>query len=207
MSKGQETRAAIVESALRLSSQTGLQALTIGKLAERTGLSKSGLFAHFGSKEDLQLAVVQAGRQVFAETVFLPALKEPAGLPRLRAMVRNFINWPTRAKLPGGCVMVAAAYEFDDQPGALKDLVAQSLRELRKTIARAVRQSVEQGHLHADTDADQLAFEIFGVYVAAQLDARLFNDPHAWQRAEDAFESLISKHGGVADTRTAPLPA
>ena len=201
MSKGQQTKATILDSAIALASQTGLQGLTIGKLAERTGLSKSGLFAHFGSKEELQLGVVQASRQLFADIVFLPALREPAGLPRLRAMVTNFINWPARAKLPGGCVMVAAAYEFDDQPGALKDLVAQSLRELRKTIARSVRQAVEQGHLDADTDADQLAFEIFGVYVAAQLDARLFGDPKAWDRGLDAFESLISRHGAPAATR------
>jgi len=160
-------------------------------------MSKSGLFAHFGSKEELQIAVLQATRQMFADVVFLPAMREPAGLPRLRAMVGNFIDWPIRAKLPGGCVMVAAAYEYDDQPGVLKDLIAQTLRELRKTLARAVRQSIEQGHLDADTDADQFAFEIFGFYVAAQLDARLFGDPQAWKRAHDAFESLVQKHGAI----------
>jgi AcrR family transcriptional regulator len=204
MSKGQQTKAAILESAVELASQTGLLGLTIGKLAARTGMSKSGLFAHFGSKEDLQIAVLQATRKMFADVVFLPALREPPGLPRLRAMVANFIDWPIRANLPGGCVMVAAAYEYDDQPGVLKDLIAQTLRELRKTIARAVRQSVAQGHLRADTDADQFAFEIFGCYVAAQLDARLFGDPQAWTRAHDAFESLVMQHGGVSSPRGIP---
>jgi AcrR family transcriptional regulator len=195
MSKGRQTRAAIVEQALALASQGGLSALTIGTLAERSGLSKSGLFAHFGSKEELQLAVVRGVRELFSNCVFLPAMQHPPGLPRLRAIVQNWLKWTGTANLPGGCVMAAAAYEFDDRPGPVKDLISQSLRELRKTLARAARTAIDAGQLPDDTDPEQLAFEICGIYLGAQLDARLFGDPNAWQRALDAFENLIApKH-------------
>jgi AcrR family transcriptional regulator len=192
MSKGSQTRAAIVEQALALASQDGLSALTIGTLAERSGLSKSGLFAHFGSKEELQLAVVRGVRQLFSDFVFSPAMQHQPGLPRLRAIVENWLKWTATAKLPGGCVMTAAAYEFDDHPGPVKDLISQSLRELRKTLARAAHTAMQAGQLRADTDPEQLAFEICSLYLGAQLDARLFGDPNAWQRALDAFEKLIS---------------
>jgi len=195
MSKGRQTRAAIVEQALAVASQCGLSALTIGTLAERSGLSKSGLFAHFGSKEELQLAVVRGMRQLFSDFVFLPALQHSPGLPRLRAIVENWLNWTATAKLPGGCVMTAAAYEFDDRPGPVKDLISQSLRELRKTLARAAHAAIEAGQLRADTDPEQLAFEICSIYLGAQLDARLFGDANAWQRALAAFEHLVSRPG------------
>jgi len=195
MGKGQQTRAAILEQALAIASQTGLSGLTIGNLAERSGLSKSGLFAHFRSKEGLQLAVMQGVRQLYSDLVFQPAMHEPPGLPRLRAIVENWLKWTGAAKLPGGCIMTAAAYEFDDCPGPVRELISQSLRELRKTLARAIRMAIDAGQLHADTDPEQLAFEIWCVYAGAQLDARLFGDPLAWQRALAAFENLLDRAG------------
>jgi AcrR family transcriptional regulator len=201
MSKGRQTRAGIVEQALAVASQTGLSALTIGTLAERSGLSKSGLFAHFGSKEELQLAVVRGVRQLFSDFVFLPAMQHPPGLPRLRAIVENWLKWTGTANLPGGCIMAAAAYEFDDRPGPVKDLISQSLRELRKTLARAAHTAIESGQLRADADPEQLAFEIYSIYLGAQLDARLFGDPNAWRRALAAFENLLSRSGSA----TAPI--
>ncbi len=196
MRKGQQTRTAILEQALAIASQAGLAGLTIGTLAERSGLSKSGLFAHFGSKEGLQLAVIQGVRQLYSDLVFQPAIQQQPGLSRLRAIVENWLKWTASAKLPGGCIMTAAAYEFDDWPGPVRELVSQSLRELRKTLARSVRLAMEAGQLHQDTDADQLAFEIFSLYLGAQLDARLFGDPHAYERALVAFENLLERHGG-----------
>jgi AcrR family transcriptional regulator len=196
MSKGHQTRAAILDQALAIASQAGLSSLTIGTLAERSGLSKSGLFAHFGSKEGLQLAVMQGVRQLFSDLVFQPAMQHPPGLPRLRAIVENWLRWTGTAKLPGGCIMTAAAYEFDDCPGPVRELISQSLRELRKTLARSVRLAIDAGQLRADTDAEQLAFEICGIYAGAQLDARLFGDPQAWQRALLAFENLLDHAGG-----------
>lgn len=198
MRKGQQTRSAILEQALAVASRTGLAGLTIGSLAERSGLSKSGLFAHFGSKEGLQLAVIQGVRELYSRLVFQPAMQQQPGLPRLRAIVQNWLEWTAGANLPGGCIMTAAAHEFDDCPGAVRELVSQSLRELRKTLARSVRLAAEAGQLHADIDAEQLAFEICALYQGAQLDARLFGDARAGERALIAFENLIERHGGGA---------
>lgn len=209
MGKGQQTRAAILDQALAIASQVGLSGLTIGTLAERSGLSKSGLFAHFGSKEGLQLAVMQGVRQLYSDLVFQPAMQQPPGLPRLRAIVENWLKWTGNARLPGGCIMTAAAYEFDDCPGPVRELISQSLRELRKTLARTVRMAIEAGQLRADTDPEQLAFEIWSIYAGAQLDARLFGDPQAWQRALLAFENLIERPAGggtSAPTRIRPAP-
>jgi len=206
MRKGQQTRSAILEQALALASRTGLAGLTIGSLAERSGLSKSGLFAHFGSKEGLQLAVIQGVRELYSRLVFQPAMQQPTGLPRLRAIVQNWLEWTAGAKLPGGCIMTAAAHEFDDSPGAVRELVSQSLRELRKTLARSVRMAVEAGQLRADTDAEQLAFEICALYCGAQLDARLFGDQRASERALAAFEDLIERHRDGAPGRAVVRP-
>lgn len=202
MRKGQQTRTAILDQALAIASQVGLDGLTIGRLAERSGLSKSGLFAHFGSKEGLQLAVIHGVRELYSDLVLKPAMQQLPGLPRLRAIVENWLKWTDAAKLPGGCIMTAAAYEFDDCPGPVRDLISQTLRELRKTLARAVHMAIEAGQLSANTDPDQLAFEICGIYAGAQLDARLFGDPNAWQRALLAFERLI----GQPASREPPAP-
>ncbi len=208
MRKGQQTRTAILDQALALASQAGLAGLTIGTLAERSGLSKSGLFAHFGSKEGLQLAVIQGVRQLYSDLVFQPAMQQPPGLPRLRAIVENWLKWTGSARLPGGCIMTAAAYEFDDCPGPVKELISQSLRELRKTLARAVRMAVDAGQLPPDADAEQLAFEICAVYAGAQLDARLFGDPQAYARALVAFENLLQRRSaGAAPARPSSPPA
>ncbi|MBE0613109.1 MAG: TetR/AcrR family transcriptional regulator [Burkholderiales bacterium] len=198
MRKGQKTRTAILDDALALASQIGLSGLTIGTLAERSGLSKSGLFAHFGSKEGLQLAVIQGVRQLYSDLVFLPALQRQPGLPRLRAIVENWLEWTGSAKLPGGCIMTAAAYEFDDCPGPVRELVSQSLRELRKTLVRSVRMAVDAGQLSTDADPEQLAFEICAIYAGAQLDARLFDDPDARRRALLAFENLLDRSACAA---------
>jgi AcrR family transcriptional regulator len=209
MRKGQQTRSAILEQALAVASRTGLAGLTIGSLAERSGLSKSGLFAHFGSKEGLQLAVIQGVRDLYSRLVFQPAMQQQPGLPRLRAIMQNWLEWTAGANLPGGCIMTAAAHEFDDNPGAVRELVSQSLRELRKTLVRSVRLAVDAGQLRADTDAEQLAFEICSLYFGAQLDARLFADPRAGERALLAFENLLERHGGGAPAQASgrTLPA
>ncbi|MBE0623777.1 MAG: TetR/AcrR family transcriptional regulator [Burkholderiales bacterium] len=195
MRKGQKTRSAILEQALAIASQLGLSGLTIGTLAERSGLSKSGLFAHFRSKEGLQLAVIQGVRESYSDLVFQPAMRQAPGLPRLRAIVENWLAWTGSAKLPGGCIMIAAAFEFDDCPGPVRELISQSLRELRKTLARAIRMAVDAAQLHPDTDPEQLAFEICAIYCGAQLDARLFGSPDARRRAMLAFENLIGRAG------------
>src|SRR5687768_13871437 len=161
--KGERTRAAILDAALRLVSNSGLEGLTIGTLADATGMSKSGLFAHFGSREELLLAVLNHGQQEFIEVVLNPALKKPRGLPRLRAMFVNWLDWTESADLPGGCPMIGGATEFDDKPGAVRDMLAAGQRAWIDTLQRAVRQALEEGQIRAGTDPEQIAFEMFGI--------------------------------------------
>ncbi len=191
MGKGEETRQAILDEALALCSQVGVSGLSIGMLADKAGMSKSGLFAHFGSKEELQIAVVREGQQRFVDTVLRPALKAPRGLPRLRALFSNWLDWTSRARLPGGCPLNAAANEFDDQPGPVRDAVEAGLNEGRRLLANAVRMAVETGELRPDTDVDQVVFEFTGIELVTMQNQRLFRDKDAHRRAADAFERLL----------------
>ncbi len=194
MSKGEETRQAILDEALMLASTIGVAALSIGALAERTGMSKSGLFAHFGSKEEMQLAVLREAEERFLGVVFRPALRAPKGLGRLRALFANMITWTEKSELPGGCPIEAAAHEFDDKPGPVRDVVAASRTTWRRSLADAVRKAMETGELRQDTDAEQFAFEIDGISMACHQTHRLLNDPDADHRAHIAFERLVRDH-------------
>ena len=191
MGKGEETRQAILDEALALCSQVGVSGLSIGALADRAGMSKSGLFAHFGSKEELQIAVLREGQQRFIDTVVRPALKAPRGIARLRAILANWLDWTRRAQLPGGCPMNAAAQEFDDQPGAVRDTVEAGLADGRRMLANAVRLAIEAGELRPDTDVGQFVFEFSGIVLVAMQGQRLFKDKDANRRALDAFERLV----------------
>jgi len=203
LSKGEKTRSAILDAGVRVASRLGLEGLTIGSLAEASELSKSGLFAHFGSREELQLAVLERGREKFAEVVIKPALKQPRGVARLRAMFENWLDWTESAELPGGCPMLGAAIEFDDQPGPLRDAVARLQREWMESLARTVRGALEQGELRADTDVEQLVFECFGIALVAHHHRRLFGDRKAHQRALDVHEQLIARHRTAAPRQPA----
>lgn len=191
MSKGEETRQAILDEALSLASRIGIGGLSIGGLAERSGMSKSGLFAHFGSKEEMQLAVLKQGQERFLETVFRPALRAPKGIARLRAIFGNWLGWTQKLKLPGGCLMIAAAHEFDDQPGALRDAVEAGQQAWRRTLAEAVAKAVDTGELRADLDLDQFVFELVGIIMVAQQNSRLLGDPDSDRRALAAFDRLV----------------
>ena len=158
-------------------------------------MSKSGLFAHFGSKQDLQLQTLKQAQLRFEETVFSPALKAPRGLPRLRALVANWLAWVERNDEPqGGCLMLAASVEYDDRPGAVRELLVTGQRELRGAIAKAIRLAIDEGHLKPQTDPWQLTFELFGIVLATHHDLRLLGDARALDRARDAFERLIQAH-------------
>ena len=195
MRKGEQTRSLILNDAAAFASQVGLEGLSIGALAERLGMSKSGLFAHFGSKEDLQLQTLKHAQQLFADRVFAPALKQPRGLPRLQALFSGWIAWIENIdELPGGCVIVAAATEFDDRPGAVHDALVSGQRELRGAIAKAVRLAIDEGHLDPQTDPWQLTFEILGIVLATHHDHRLLGDTRAAARAKHAFERLLAAH-------------
>jgi AcrR family transcriptional regulator len=162
-------------------------------------MSKSGLFAHFGSKEDLQLLTLKQAQALFFEQVITPALKQARGLPRLRALFSNWLAWVKRDDdLAGGCLMLAASVEYDDRPGAVRDLLVAGQRELRGAVAKAIRLAIDEGHLEPQTDPWQLTFELFGIVLATHHDFRLLGDTHAPERAVDALERLIEAHRAAA---------
>jgi AcrR family transcriptional regulator len=191
--KGERTRAAILDAALRIVSKAGLDGLTIGTLADATGMSKSGLFAHFGSREELLLAVLAHGQAEFTEVVFQPAMAKPRGLPRLKAMFINWLDWTESAELPGGCPMIGGATEFDDKPGPVRDMLAGGQRTWIDTLKRTVRQAVEESQLPAGTDPEQIAFEMFGIALVVHHHRRLLGYPKARARALAALEQLLSR--------------
>jgi AcrR family transcriptional regulator len=198
MRKGEQTRTLILNEAVALASQVGLEGLSIGSLAGRLDMSKSGLFAHFGSKEDLQVRTLGRAQELFLEQVVSPALTQPLGLPRLRVLFSNWLAWlESNDDLPGGCVMLAASAEYDDRPGTVRDLLVAGQRELRGAIAKAIRLAIDEGHLESRTDPWQLTFELFGIVLATHHDLRLLGDARALERAGDALERLIEAHRTV----------
>ena len=191
MSKGEQTRTAILEAALAQASAAGLESLTIGDLAGKTGLSKSGLFAHFGSREDLQIAAMEFAAARWTEKVFVPALRAPRGLPRLRALFEGWLDWTTRCGLAYGCPILAAAIEFDDRPGPVRDAVSNHYERLEQELGKAVSLAIAQGHFRADLDVDQLIFEFMGVLFAHHHSTRLLRRQDATARARKAFDHLV----------------
>jgi len=191
MGKGEDTRAAILDAALVQASEAGFESLTIGSLADRVGLSKSGLFAHFGSRQELQVAAIEAAAARFTETVFVPAFKAPRGLPRLRALFEHWLAWTAHSGLVHGCPMQAAAVEFDDRPGPVRDAVIEHFAGLERALVRAVEFAVGQGHLRTDLDRGQFVFEMMGIVFAYYHNGRLFEHDRAESRARAAFERLI----------------
>ena len=190
MGKGTETRQAVLDEAARLASRVGLGGLTIGSLAATTQLSKSGLFAHFQSKEALQLQLLAHTRERFIDLVIRPALAAPRGEPRVRELFRRWLAWDADA-LPGGCLFIAASAEFDDQPGPVRDRLAQDQRDWMDTMAQVFRTGIAEGHFRPDADPEQFAYDLHGVILAFHHASRLLGDPEAAARATRAFEQLL----------------
>ena len=197
--KGQQTRVAILDAALALAAQIGLEGLSIGALAEVTGMSKSGVFAHFGSREELQISVVREYHVKFEDEVFRPALQIERGLPRLRAL---FDRWLKRVsvEIDSGCLYISGAVEFDDRPGPVRDALLTMVKTWQAALGRAIRASVDAGHLHPSTDVEQLLFEIHGLILALHHDARFLRNAGAEERARRGFQRLIAD--SAADTRS-----
>lgn len=193
MRKGEQTRAAILDVALELASRNGLEGLTIGLLADRMNMSKSGVFAHFGSREDLQLEVVKLYHHRFEQEVFYPSIKEARGLPRLVAM---YTRWVKRVsvEIASGCIYISGAVEYDDREGPIREELVSMVRAWQGALLRSVRQAVEVGHLRADLDAEQLVFEMHGLILALHHDARFLRNPGAVERAQAAFARLIENY-------------
>jgi AcrR family transcriptional regulator len=192
--KGELTRAAILDEAFRIVSKSGLDGLTIGSLADAMQMSKSGLFAHFGSREDLLLAVLARGQEEFLKLVINPALAKPRGLPRLRALFSNWIDWTESADLPGGCPMIGGATEFDDKPGPVREALVTGQRSWIEVLRRAARQAIEQGQLASGTDPDQISFELFGIALVVHHHRRLLGYEKARGRALAALNALLERH-------------
>ena len=203
MLKGRQTRAAILDAALALASHIGLEGLSIGALAEVTGMSKSGVFAHFGSREELQISVVREYHAKFEDEVFRPSMSAPRGLPRLRAL---FDRWVRRVsvEIDSGCIYISGAVEFDDRPGPVRDALVAMVQTWQDALERAIRAAVDAGHLRADTDAGQLLFEIHGLILALHHDARFLRHAGAEERARAAFERLLAH---AATPPKGPAPA
>ena len=207
LSKGEETRAVILEAAVQHAGVHGFDALTIGILAEQTGLSKSGLFAHFGSKEELQIATLDEAVRRYNEVAFIPALKAPRGLRRLSVVFDNWLQWIERSGLKA-CPMIAANTEFDDRPGPMRDAVVEHMQRMHDQIMRSVQMAIDTGEFAADTDPEQFAFELFGIISSCYRSRNLFEDAKANERARKAFarltsSSLAQKNSGRSVARRA----
>lgn len=189
MSKGEETRQTILARAFELASIWGLSGVTIGRLAEHTGLSKSGLFAHFGSKEALDVAVVGEASRQFIETVVSPALRQPRGEPRVRAMFEHWLRWSER---PGGCFFVAITAELDDHEGPARTALEQTTKDWIDALATAARIAMTEGHFRKDLDPHQFAFEAHSVMLGAHMYSRFLRDERAVDRTRRAVDALIA---------------
>lgn len=188
MAKGEETRQAILTRAFEVAKVVGLSGLSIGQLAKETGLSKSGLFAHFGSKEALEVAVVEQAARQFVAFVMVPALREPRGEPRVRALFERWLAW---GEQPGGCFLVGATAELDDRTGPARDALVQTSKDWLDTLATAARITVVERQFRADLEPDQFAFEVYSIMLGFHAYHKFLRDPASRARARDALERLI----------------
>ena len=197
MLKGQQTKQAIVQAAVSMGTQVGLEGLSIGHLAERMHMSKSGVFAHFGSREELQISVIREYFASFEQEVFYPAMQAPKGLPRVRAL---FDNWMKRVavELQSGCIFISGAVEFDDRPGPVRDALVHSVQTWLQALYRAVVQAKQCGHLTPDADEQQVAFEIHALILALHYEARFLKNPGSLARANRGFDDILARYGAPA---------
>jgi AcrR family transcriptional regulator len=193
MRKGELTRAAILDVALGLASRDGLEGLTIGLLADKMNMSKSGVFAHFGSREDRQIEVLKLYHHHFEQEVFYPSMKEARGLPRLQSM---FARWVKRVtmEIASGCIYISGAVEYDDRPGAIREELVGMVKAWQDALHRCIEQAIECGHLRADTDPHQMVYEMYGLVLALHHDARFIKRPGSVGRAEVGFERLLKSY-------------
>ena len=206
LQKGRQTKAAIVDAALGLATQIGLEGLSIGALAEVMQMSKSGVFAHFGSREELQISVVREYHARFEDEVFAPAMNAPRGLPRLRAL---FANWMKRTsvELESGCIYISGAVEFDDRPGPVRDALASSVGAWLAAMRRSIQLAVNEGHLRASLDPAQVAFESHALILALHYEVRFLRHPDSVSRAQTAFDGIVERCLADPVARVSAAPA
>ena len=185
------TRERILAQGLALMSQAGLAGVTLGVLADQVGMSKSGLFAHFRSKEDVQIGLLRYMAQFARAHVVQPAMSADEGLPRLKALVRNWFGWAQRAGLPGGCPVAAGLFEFDDVEGAVRNEILVMESEWRGLLKQLVQKASDRGHLRQDLDVDQFVWELCGIYLSHHTAHRFLHAADADRRANTAFQALL----------------
>ena len=198
MAKGQQTKTNIIDTALHIATHHGLESLSIGGLAEATSMSKSGVFAHFGSREELQISVVREYHHRFEQEVFYPALQAEKGLPRLRAMFGNWMQ-RTTIELDSGCIYISGAVEFSEREGAVRDALVASFNTWHAALRRAIEQAQAVGHLHDDADPYQLLFEIHGLILVLHCDVRFLGRKDSVPRALAGFENILRRNGAKVD--------
>lgn len=193
MRKGEETRRAILDEALTAASTLGLEGLSIGGLARAAGMSKSGLFAHFQSKETLQVQLLEHAADRLVEGILTPALREPRGVPRIRALFDGWLRWLSHDRLPGGCPFIAAAAELDDREGPVRDALVRLEKRQLSFLKGAAERAIEAGQFRADLDTQQFAYELFSIFLGHHFFMRLIRLPDAEARARTAFEALLER--------------
>ena len=200
MNRGRDTKASILETGLNLASRLGLEAVTIGALAKATGMSKSGLFAHFQSKENLQIELLKHAGEIFAKDVVVPSLRAPSGEPRVRALV---VNWITYARsLAGGCIFVTASTDFKDRPGKVRDFLLSQQESWIDCLRRVARSAVEAGDFRREIDCDQFAFEFYSLLLGFHLYHTLLDSAETEQRQEAALDRLLKSYRQTAAAGT-----
>jgi AcrR family transcriptional regulator len=205
MHKGQQTKQAIIDAALGLATQIGSEGLSIGALAEVMGMSKSGVFAHFGSREELQISVIREYHDRFENEVFYPAVQQPRGMQRLRTLFANWMN-RTSVEIDSGCLYISGAVEFDDRPGPVRDALASSVQTWLSAMLRAIEIAKQCGHLRPDADEGQMAFEIHGLILALHYEARFLKSPGSIARGNQGFENILLRYGATTAPATTPQP-
>ena len=189
--KGSVTKALILNAALDIASKSGLEGITIGALAEKVSMSKSGVFAHFGSREELQVEVVRAYHYSFQELVFHSALLKPKGLPRLNHMISSWLRMSV-GENTSSCFFIAGAAEFDDRPGIVRDELIKSVQQWRSALLRAIQESIAVGHLQKKVDAQSLLFQIYSIVLGAHHDSRFLDNPKSLSIANKLIRQILT---------------
>ncbi len=189
MGKGEETKLKILDKGLELASALGLEGLSIGVLAKATGMSKSGLFAHFNSKQSLQICVMEHAADLFSRQVIIPALNTPAGIPRIRRITENWIRWSK--EWSGGCIFIAAPAEYSDRPGKVRDCVMAQQGNWNDCLIRIAQSAKDVGDFRADTDCPVFAFELYSLIMGFFIFHSSLDHPDADQLMDRAFDRLI----------------
>jgi len=197
LQKGQQTKQAIIEAALGLATHIGLEGLSIGALADVMGMSKSGVFAHFGSREELQVSVIREYHHCFEQEVFYPAMSAPRGVQRLRALCDNWMK-RTSIEIDSGCIYISGAIEFDDRTGPVRDALAHSVLTWHAAMKRAITQAKDLGQIRSDAVEDQMLFEIHGLILALHYEARFLKNPGSIARALTGFDNILARFSAAA---------